>query len=81
MTAKELFEEYGLNYEEVKHHGKIEQIIYSNGYKYSPIVIFTISNYSFKVCYDIDSASNIDTDLLQAINKQVEELGWNKENK
>ena len=78
-TAKEMFEEYGLKYKESFCNKKMEQIMYLTDDEYSPQVIFTLCNQTYKVFYNKYSASNIDMELHKAINKQIEELGWNLE--
>lgn len=76
MKAKEMFKEYGLEYNTNTCNGELEQIIYKNNDRYSPKVVFNISNRSYKVFFDVDMASNIDIYLHKCINKQIEELEW-----
>lgn len=70
MSAKEMFEKLGF-YED-KNHFSINSIIVYRNEKYE---------YSLYFDYDktIDIECVVSLELLQAINKQVEELGWNNE--
>ena len=73
MSAKEMFEELG--YEEIKEHSSMFAIIvYSNG---KDNIYFDYDKKFSKEGYG--SFSFIDMELLKAINKQVEELGWNND--
>lgn len=76
MTAKEMFKQYGLEYKENTCNGDLVQIIYKSNNKYSPIVVFSIDNKSYKVFFNVDMASNVDMYLHKCINKQIEELEW-----
>ena len=73
MTAKEMFEELGYTYCPNEEHFSLNAIIvYRKGLK----SIY----FDFDKTIDIDGKI-IDMKLLKAINKQIEELGWNNENK
>ena len=75
MSAKEMFEKLG--YEEKKY--REDCIIYRhNKYPHQQIKI-TIKKGMFIKEDDYSLAYPITYDDLQAINKQVEELGWNNE--
>ena len=76
MTAKEMFEKLGLEYNECKYHGEIEEISYINEYNYSTKVKFDLKNKRIIAYFGENDAGNIVIELLQAINKQIEELGW-----
>ena len=73
MTAKEMFEELGFNYFEYDNQIAYEQEI--RGYDDDTYYVGITFDLKYK---DIkDTYSEIDMKLLKAINKQVEELGWN----
>ena len=82
MTAKEMFEDLGYKqecwcFEEEK---KIDEIVYIRENRFASNVTFRIENKCFKIHRKNETKSAwCDLKLLQAINKQVEELGWNKE--
>lgn len=76
MKAKEMFKEYGLEYNTNTYNGEFEQIIYKNSDKYSPKVVFNIENKSYKVYFNEGLASNVDIYLHKCIAKQIEELKW-----
>lgn len=64
MSAKEMFEKLGLSY---SNNGY--QICYYNDFEDKYIWFFTETQ-TIEIDFDIN------IDYLQAINKQVEELGW-----
>ena len=86
MTAKEMFEELGYEYELINNtknncedvilytHKKQELIIQFN--LFSQIVVYQIKN-TMQEYNKI--AIFITKELIQAINKQIEELGWNND--
>lgn len=82
MTAKEMFEKLGYKqecwcFEEEK---KIDEIVYIRENRFASNVTFRIENKCFKIHRKNETKSAwCELKLLQAINKQVEELGWNKE--
>lgn len=76
MKAKEMFKEYGLEYNTNTCNGELVQIIYKNNDKYSPQVVFNIANQSYKVYFSEGLASNVDIYLHKCITKQIEELKW-----
>ena len=76
MKAKEMFKEYGLEYNTNTCNGELVQIIYKNSDKYSPKVEFNIENKSYKVYFNEGLASNVDIYLHKCISKQIEELKW-----
>ena len=65
MTAKEMFKKLGYEY---SNNGT--QICYSNDYEYE-YIWFYLDTKTIEVKFDIS------LELFKAINKQVEELGWN----
>ena len=74
MTAKEMFEELGYKYEENN-----TEIIYFNSFRsrFQYLIVFykdikTIEK--FKYYNNVSVGINVKE--LQAINKQIEELGW-----
>lgn len=76
MKAKEMFKEYGLDYNTNTCNGELVQIIYKNSDKYSPKVVFNIANKSYEVYFNEGLASNIGIYLHKCISKQIEELKW-----
>ena len=89
MTAKELFE--GLGYELISYDDKqlvnyrvyidedtFMQVVFNNKYK-SFWCGQTRNTYFNGYLQKENSFTSIDMNLLQAINKQIEELGWNNE--
>ena len=74
MKAKEMFKKYGLEYNSNTCDGELVQIIYKNSDKYSPKVVFSISNRSYKVFFNEGLASNVDIYLHKCIAKQIKEL-------
>lgn len=72
MSAKEMFEKLGYSLRDENKYFTDSQLIYDN------------VNYQHSIYFDTDrtidlSGRIISLNLLQAINKQVEELGWNNE--
>jgi len=79
-TAKEMFEELGYGCSFVRLHQEVIRINYIIDYDYSSNVSFNIENKAFNVWFGKDNLSGgITVDMLKAINKQIEELGWDKE--
>ena len=76
MSAKEMFEELGYEYKESYFNNKLNRIIITDDYKYSTHIIFAIENQSIIATLKNDQAGWVSMKLLKAINKQVEELGW-----
>lgn len=79
-SAREMFEELGYEYKEIK------TIIFRNIQykKYSKIILFRDDKCIIPYCDYGDGEEGsalLNLKELQAINKQVEELGWNKEEK
>ena len=71
MSAKEMFEELGFKiYKGYTFTTKYDLIAYTDGDTY--IYFYTDKKIEFR--NDI----SVDYKIFQAINKQVEELGWNK---
>lgn len=64
MTAKEMFEELGYELKD-----GYSNIVYEN-INNNSIIFWTNENITFQVKY-------ISAKLLTAVNKQIEELGWN----
>lgn len=72
MTAKEMFEKLGYEYEESYDKKLID---YYKKYKGLDLeILFNKDAQKFSMTYVVE----VNIELLQAINKQVEELGWNK---
>lgn len=73
MAAKEMFEDLGYK----KICDDVNYIIYSCEEVFE--IRFYKPQQNFSVYYEEEIYNTIDIEELQAINKQVEELGWNKE--
>lgn len=78
MSAKEMFEELGYEYNECYFEGQLDEITYSKSGRWTPQIMFSLNHKTVKVYRQENKSSNFDMKLLKAINKQVEELGWNK---
>ena len=77
MKAREMFKELGYEYNTVKFKNEITRIEYIRDYEYSSNISFHLGNKSFNVWFGEDKQSGgITVDMLNAINKQIEELGW-----
>ena len=82
MTAKEMFEKLG--YQQFigdKEHYSIGEFIQYNNYEHSRWIRFDFYDKTIN-CSMYDEpveAMDITINELKAINKQVEELGWNNE--
>lgn len=73
MTAKEMFEELGYQRNEEKE--KIIYLIETKGSFYYQEIIFNLVQKVIVIDGNFLEAA-IESDLLKAINKQAEELGW-----
>jgi predicted RNA-binding Zn-ribbon protein involved in translation (DUF1610 family) len=70
MTASEMFEELGY-----KRNVEDNKITYSQKFGYEIFeIMFDLSKKEINI--DTDMEVNIEEDILQAIDKQAEELGW-----
>lgn len=78
MNAKEMFEELGYTYQESYFNYDLDEIIYHKKGKFTPQIKFSLNHKIIYVYRDEIKASSFDIKILKAINKQVEELGWNK---
>lgn len=75
MSAKEMFEELGYEYDIKKTR------ITAKLYDRDDVLSINISFHTINKRISIDCLGDaLDMDELQAINKQVEELGWKNEN-
>jgi hypothetical protein len=72
-TAKEMFEKLGFDVGKI--YSREDVVCYHN---YGKISVYFHKNKSVGV-HSNGNYSIINIELLQAINKQVEELGWNNE--
>lgn len=72
MTAKEMFEELG--YKLARYGNDVE---YCKQFEYAKINIY-FTNFAkvIEISSNKDIAYTVDLKELQAINKQIEELGW-----
>ena len=81
MSAKEMFEKLGYKQEIwcFEDENKIDEIIYYSDSKFGSNVTFIMNNKCFKIHRKKETKSGwCDMPMLQAINKQVGELEWNK---
>lgn len=80
-SAKEMFEELGYTYQESYFEEKLDEINYSKSGRWTPQINFNL-NHKCVIVYtiyeDIKKPSAFNVKILQAINKQIEELGWYK---
>lgn len=85
MTAKEMFEKLGYKQVENMHKGSLlieeDCIIYENTYSNDFIYyVFELNHKRFiKWCYSHQCICWVHNNERKAINKQIEELGWNNE--
>lgn len=79
-SAREMFEELGYTYQESYFEEKLDEINYAKKGRWTPQIHFSISNKCVSVYRiddsDIRKSSHFSTNLLQAINQQIIELGW-----
>ena len=79
MTAKEMFEELGYNLDTAEENSRLycKDILDKStfGYKDSEMIYF---DDEYNEIY-FTNKEHLNIDELKAINKQVEELGWNNE--
>lgn len=75
-SAREMFEELGYTYQESSFEEKLYEINYSKGGEYTPQIIFNLNHKCVIVYRQENKSSWFDMKLLQAINKQIEELNW-----
>lgn len=72
MTAKEMFEELGYEYDTYA-----KDIIFSKDFEYATVELyFDIETKNLIIQSNKDIAFDFDIKELKAINKQIEELGW-----
>lgn len=79
MSAKEMFERLGYVQEIwcFEDENKIDEIIYYCDFKFASNITFELNGKCIKVHRkNRNRAGWCDVPMLQAINKQVEELGW-----
>lgn len=82
MSAKEMFEKLGYDIDEENNLEKLYKMKWEITSSYfvdfdktkKTVECFTTSDSPFVPC----ESFKIDMDLLQAINQQISELGWNK---
>lgn len=75
-SAREMFEELGYTYQESYFEEELEDINYSKSGDYAPKIRFNLNHKCINVYRKDNKSSWFDVKVLQAINKQVEELGW-----
>ena len=74
MTAKEIFEKLGYELIDTNSAGvKLTMISYYNYEKTSSINFWS----SINIDIDLQNGEHLTVEHIQAINKQIEELGWN----
>lgn len=74
-SAREMFEELGYTYQESYFEEKLDEINYSKNGVYTPQIRFDLNHKTLMVYRKENKASYFDVKKLQAINKQIEELG------
>ena len=83
MSAKEMFEKLGYTYSEcwlqsdLGFDSELDEIYYQKEGKYTPQIKFSLGHKTISVYRENFKSSAFNMKLLKAINKQVEELGWN----
>ena len=78
-TAKEMFEKLGYKQEIwcFENESKIDEIIYYGDSRFSSNITFQMHSKCFKIQRtESTKAGWCDIPMLEAINKQIEELGW-----
>ena len=76
MTAKEMFEKLGYEYNFDSDNFLLQPFISYFKYNYEEKKVFDIKFWIKDKVYKIENDKQLSLDLVQAINKQVEELGW-----
>lgn len=76
MSAKEMFEALGYEYQECYFEEELDEITYIKSGRWTPQIMFSLNHKVVKVYRKENKASSFDMKLLKAINKQIEELGW-----
>lgn len=82
MSAKEMFGELGYTYQESYFEEKLDEINYSKSGRWTPQVNFNLNHKCvtvYRIYENIKKTSAFNVKILQAINKQIEELGWSYE--
>lgn len=70
MTAKEMFEELGYEIKDTEY--------YIEYFKKNDYIQFWKNNFNKITVHSLSGTMALDIRELQAINKQIEELGWKK---
>ena len=78
MSAKEMFEKLGFEYNFDSDNYLLQPCISYFKYNYEEKKVFGIRFWIKDKVYEIENDKQLSLNLLQAINKQVEELGWNE---
>lgn len=82
MEAKEMFEELGYEQKIEYYRGKEKEIKYVVEEKYHSQFVFDMNNKMFNAYFETSEGEEmpawIEMKMLKAINKQIEELGWNE---
>ena len=74
MSAKEMFEKLGYAVVYTNDNGDIQ---YEKQFEYAKVIIYFVNKEKLiEMICDTEITYTIEFDELQAINKQVEELGW-----
>ena len=77
MTAKEMFKKLGYDFGTYETFLNIRMWSYEKKGNEINEIYFYINQKEWTICLGSGEWENIDK-IIQAINKQVEELGWNK---
>ena len=75
-SARNLFEELGYTYQESYFEERLDAINYFKSGNYAPQIVFNLNCKCVKVYRKEDKTSWFDVKILQAINQQINELGW-----
>jgi len=83
-SAKEMFEELGYKY--IKKHNRIEVLFETLGEKEDGMPDFKNTVWYYRVQFDLEkkvfwSEDNLDIKTFKAIQQQIKELGWDKEDR
>lgn len=79
MIAREMFEKLGYEFNFDSDNFLLQPCISYFKYNDEEKKVYSIRFWTKGKVYEIENNKQLSLDLVQAINKQVEELGWNNE--